>query len=80
MVSFKDYESRDLRNVFRDVYWMVSEYKINYNAFIKAMLCGNIKEMNAYMNEVALAHSAVLIQEVILLAEHSQRDSIMVLY
>ena len=26
----------------------------NYNAFIKAMLCGNIKEMNAYMNEVAL--------------------------
>jgi hypothetical protein len=27
----------------------------NYNAFIKAMLCGNIKEMNAYMNEVALA-------------------------
>lgn len=27
----------------------------NYNAFIKAMFCGNIKEMNAYMNEVALA-------------------------
>ena len=27
----------------------------NYNAFIKAMLCGNIKEMNVYMNEVALA-------------------------
>ena len=27
----------------------------NCNAFIKAMLCGNIKEMNAYMNEVALA-------------------------
>ena len=27
----------------------------NYNAFIRAMLCGNIKEMNAYMNEVALA-------------------------
>ena len=27
----------------------------NYNAFIKAMLCGNIKEKNAYMNEVALA-------------------------
>ena len=27
----------------------------NYNAFIKAMLCGNIKEMNSYMNEVALA-------------------------
>lgn len=27
----------------------------NYNAFIKAMLCGNIKEMNAYMNEVALS-------------------------
>lgn len=27
----------------------------NYNAFIKAMLCGNIKEMNAYMNEIALA-------------------------
>lgn len=27
----------------------------NYNAFIKAMLCGNIKEMNAYMNEVVLA-------------------------
>lgn len=26
----------------------------NYNAFIKAMICGNIKEMNAYMNEVAL--------------------------
>lgn len=25
----------------------------NYNAFIKAMLHGNIKEMNAYMNEVA---------------------------
>lgn len=27
----------------------------NYNAFIKAMLHGNIKEMNAYMNEIALA-------------------------
>ena len=26
----------------------------NYNAFIRALLCGNIKEMNAYMNEVAL--------------------------
>ena len=28
MVSFKDYESRDLRNVFRDVCGMVSEYKV----------------------------------------------------
>ena len=27
----------------------------NYNAFIRAMLNGNVKEMNAYMNEVALA-------------------------
>ena len=27
----------------------------NYNAFIRAMLSGNVKEMNAYMNEVALA-------------------------
>lgn len=27
----------------------------NYNAFIRALLSGNIKEMNAYMNEVALA-------------------------
>ena len=27
----------------------------NYNAFIRAMLSENIKEMNAYMNEVALA-------------------------
>ena len=26
-----------------------------YNAFIRALLKGNIKEMNAYMNEVALA-------------------------
>ena len=26
----------------------------NYNAFIKALLKGNIKEMNAYMNDVAL--------------------------
>lgn len=27
----------------------------NYNAFVRALLSGNIKEMNAYMNEVALA-------------------------
>ena len=27
----------------------------NYSAFIKAMLSENVKEMNAYMNEVALA-------------------------
>ena len=27
----------------------------NYNGFVKALLKGNIKEMNAYMNEVALA-------------------------
>ncbi len=28
--------------------------KKHYNGFIKAMLCGNLKEMNAYMNQVAL--------------------------
>ena len=32
-----------------------SNSESNYNAFIKAMLRGNVKEMNTYMNEVALA-------------------------
>lgn len=32
-----------------------SNSESNYNAFIKAMLRKNVKEMNTYMNEVALA-------------------------
>ena len=32
-----------------------SNSESNYNAFIKVMLRGNVKEMNTYMNEVALA-------------------------
>ena len=28
--------------------------KRDYNGFVKALLCGNLKEMNIYMNEVAL--------------------------
>ena len=32
-----------------------SNSESNYNAFIQAMLRGNVKEMNTYMNEVALA-------------------------
>ena len=32
-----------------------SNSESNYNAFIKAMLRGNVKERNTYMNEVALA-------------------------
>ena len=32
-----------------------SNSESNYNAFIKAMLRGNVKEMNTYMNEVVLA-------------------------
>ena len=32
-----------------------SNSESSYNAFIKAMLRGNVKEMNTYMNEVALA-------------------------
>ena len=32
-----------------------SNSESNYNAFIKAMLRGNVKEMNAYMNEVTMA-------------------------
>ena len=32
-----------------------SNSESNYNAFIKAMLWGNVKEMNTYMNEVAPA-------------------------
>ena len=27
----------------------------SYNGFVRALLCGNIKEMNLYMNDVALA-------------------------
>lgn len=27
---------------------------VNYNAFLEALLKGNVKEMNAYMNDVAL--------------------------
>ena len=34
--------------------WFETENE-DYNAFLKAMLKGNLKEMNAYMNEVALA-------------------------
>lgn len=32
-----------------------SNSESNYNAFIRAMFRGNVKEMNAYMNEIALA-------------------------
>ena len=34
-----------------------------YNDFIKAMLDGNIREMNAYMNRVAREVFSVLIRE-----------------
>ena len=33
-----------------------------YNGFIKALLRGNTKEMNAYMNRIARVLSAILIQ------------------
>lgn len=40
-----------------------SNSESNYNAFIKAMLWGNVKEMNTYMNEVALATFSSFVQE-----------------
>ena len=39
-------------NMFRG--WFRSS-SANYNGFVKALLAGNVKEMNLYMNEVALA-------------------------
>ena len=39
------------QNMIRD--WF-SEAEADYNDFIKALLQGNLKEMNAYMNRVAL--------------------------
>ena len=38
--------------MFRGWFKMTSS---NYNGFVSALLKGNVKEMNAYMNEVALA-------------------------
>lgn len=32
-----------------------ADSSVNYNAFVKALLAGNVKEMNHYMNDVALA-------------------------
>ena len=42
--------------MFSDMFagWF-DNYNANYNAFIEAFLHGNLKEMNAYMNDVALA-------------------------
>lgn len=39
------------QNMVRD--WF-SEAEADYNDFVKALLCGNVKAMNAYMNRVAL--------------------------
>ena len=52
----------------------------NYNEFIEALLKGNLKEMNIYMNDIALTTSAVLIPEIIHRKEHSQSVFIMDLY
>ena len=51
----------------------------NYNGFIRALLRGNVKEMNIYMNEVALSTSAALTAESILRENLNRRDFIMVL-
>ena len=39
-------------NMFRG--WFRNTFS-SYNGFVRALLCGNIKEMNLYMNDVALA-------------------------
>lgn len=39
-------------NMFRGWFRNISS---SYNGFVRALLCGNVKEMNLYMNDVALA-------------------------
>ncbi len=48
--------NREVRNMFHNLIkrWF-KEDRPSYNGFIKALLCGNRKEMNIYMNKVALA-------------------------
>ena len=46
----------EVKQMFEDIIldWF-DEGDTGYNGFIRALLCGALKEMNAYMNQVALA-------------------------
>lgn len=48
--------NKEVRSMFVKMFkgWFKTTFS-NYNGFVGALLKGNIKEMNAYMNEVALA-------------------------
>lgn len=48
--------NKEVKNMFVKMFkgWF-KKTSSNYNGFVSALLKGNIKEMNAYMNEVALA-------------------------
>lgn len=47
--------NQEVRRMFRNIVkgWFKSA-KRDYNGFVKALLSGNLKDMNAYMNDVAL--------------------------
>lgn len=49
------FTNQEVRRMFRNIVkgWFKSA-KRDYNGFVKALLSGNIKDMNAYMNDVAL--------------------------
>lgn len=51
-----DITNKEVKNMFAKMFrgWF-SKGVNNYNGFIKALLAGNLKEMNYYMNRVALA-------------------------
>lgn len=51
----------------------------NYNGFIRALLRGNVKEMNIYMMRSLYLPSAALTAESILRENLNRRDFIMVL-
>ncbi len=60
ILDFPKYElkltNREVRNMFYKLFkgWF-GVISSNYNDFVKALLKGNLKEMNFYMNEVSLA-------------------------
>ena len=51
-VALTNYEVK--RMFYSMIRGWFSTVKRDYNGFIKALLCGNLKEMNIYMNDVAL--------------------------
>ena len=63
-----------------DTYVVLLEAETDYNDFVKALLIGDVRAMNVYMNRVSShAHSVILIQVSVRLAM-SRNGFTMVLY